>query len=488
LAVAQEVRGILASLDRRQIVILVGPGNNGGDGLVAARYLHDWGAKVHLYLCGQRPESDNNYRLIQERGITQIPAVQDKDSASLDNILSSADMVIDAMLGTGKSQPLEGVFRQTLERVKRAKETRSNLEIIAVDIPSGLDANTGTVDPACLSADVTVTFAYPKVGLISFPGAGKVGKLIIADIGIPAGLDRDISTEFITVEWVSSTLPARPPDANKGTFGKILVVGGSINYIGAPYLACAAAMRTGAGLVSLATPSSLQPILASKLTEVTHLPLPESEPGIVAAKASSVVLDYLPNYDVLLLGCGLGQSSTTVKFVSSILSSFPSSIPPNLILDADALNILSKTPQWWAELGRDAILTPHPGEMSRLVDLSIDEVQSDRFGIAREASARWQKTVVLKGAHTVVAAPDGRVKISGAANPGLASAGTGDVLAGVIAGLLAQGLSPFDAAACGVYLHGSAGKIATEEIGNMGVIASDLLQVLPLAIRRIRGT
>jgi NAD(P)H-hydrate epimerase len=237
-------------------------------------------------------------------------------------------------------------------------------------------------------------------------------------------------------------------------------------------------------LVTLATARTLQPILASKLTEVTYAPLPESEPGIVAAAASDVLKQWLPEYNVLLLGCGLGQNPPTQEFIKSVLFS-----PDNtaaLVIDADGLNTLAKVPQWWQKLTRDAVLTPHPGEMSRLTGLSVEEIQSDRLGTARKAAATWQKTIVLKGAYTVVAAPDGRARVSPVANPGLASAGTGDVLAGAIAGLLAQGLSPFDAATCGVYLHGEAGEIVREQLGDAGMVATDLLPVLPLVIKRLK--
>ncbi len=306
----------------------------------------------------------------------------------------------------------------------------------------------------------------------------------MADIGIPARLAEDISAEIITAKKIRALLPKRPPDANKGTFGQVLVTGGSLNYIGAVYLACAAATRVGAGLVTLATAGSLQPVLASKLTEVTYAPLPESEPGIIAANGAKALQPWLASYDVLLLGCGLGQSPSAAELVKSILFSSPNL--PALVLDADALNILATIPQWWQKLTKNAVLTPHPGEMSRLTGLSIDEIQSKRWSVAQEAAASWQKTVVLKGAYTIVAAPDGRTRINPTANPGLASAGTGDVLAGAIAGLAAQGLSLFDAAVGGVFLHSQAGEAVKKELGDAGMVASDLLAILPLVIKSLK--
>jgi NAD(P)H-hydrate epimerase len=239
--------------------------------------------------------------------------------------------------------------------------------------------------------------------------------------------------------------------------------------------------------VTLATATSLQPILASKLTEVTYLPLPESSPGLISPQAASLIRQELSNYDVLLLGCGLGQSQSVTGFIKSVILGKKIALP-RLVLDADALNTLAKIPRWWQRLADNAILTPHPGEMSRLAGISVEEVQSDRVGIAAKLAVKWQKTVVLKGAYTVIADPDGSPRISPVANPGLASAGTGDVLSGVIAGLVAQGLSLADAAACGVYLHGEAGEMVREKLGDAGMIATDLLPELPVVIKQLKET
>jgi NAD(P)H-hydrate epimerase len=309
--------------------------------------------------------------------------------------------------------------------------------------------------------------------------------ITIVDIGIPENLAEGVTTELITDEWARSVLPERPLGANKGTFGKVLVVAGSINYIGAAYLACSGAIRVGAGLVTLATASSLQPILASKLTEVTYLPLPESAPGVISAKADSIVMPVLKSYSAMLLGCGLGQSEQAVIFSRSLLLQPKYELLP-MVLDADAINTLAKTPGWWRQLTDDAIITPHPAEMARLTGMTVAEIQSDRAGTARRVASEWGKTVVLKGAYTVIAAPDGRRRISPSANPGLSTAGTGDVLAGAIAGLLAQGLNNFDAASLAVWLHARAGEAVRDELGDTGMIASDLLPVLPKVIKRLK--
>ena len=486
-AVAEEVRRILGAIDRQHILVLIGPGNNGGDGLVAARYLHDWGAEVSLYLFSQRPPDDPNLKLVRERGIACVEVTQDENLAKLDKLLAATSAVIDALFGTGKNRPLGDIFLQALDRVRSAKKRQPHLRIIALDLPSGLNADTGSVDPACLYADNTVTLGFPKPGLFNSAGAERAGKITVADIGIPAHLAEQVTEELIDSGLAKSLLPERPLGANKGSFGRALVVAGSINYIGAAYLACSGAIRVGAGLVTLATATSLQPVLAAKLTEVTYLPLPESHPGIISSEAARFIHQELDNYNVLLLGCGLGQNQSTTRFIESILFSLKPAAP-SLVLDADTLNTLAKIPKWWQQLTSDAILTPHPGEMARLAGISVDEVQSDRVGVAKEVAREWHKTIVLKGTYTVIAAPDGQSRISPVANPGLASAGTGDVLAGAIAGLLAQGLSLSDAAACGVFLHGEAGEMVKAGLGDAGMIASDLLPVLPLVIKQLKET
>jgi len=483
-AVATEVKKILGKVDKKSIIILIGPGNNGGDGLVAARHLNDWGAKVSLYLYGQRPSDDPNFKLVKERGITCVDLSQDEKQEKLNELLSSAEAAIDALFGTGKGRPLSGILLQALAAVAEAKKERPQLKIIALDLPSGLNADSGAADPNCLYADYTITLGFAKPGLFISPGRERVGKISVVDIGMPAHLADKVKLELLTREWARSALPSRPLEANKGSFGKVLAVAGSINYIGAAYLACSGAIRVGAGLVTLATPTSLQPILASKLTEVTYLPLPESRRGIVSPGAARLIHEQLDQYDVLLLGCGLGQSQSAIRFVGASLLKRRVAIP--LVLDADALNTLARIPDWWQRLTGEVILTPHPGEMAKLTGLSVEDVQSDRLGIASRVAREWGKTIVLKGANTVVAIPDGQSAVSPVANPGLASAGTGDVLSGAIAGLLAQGLSPFDAAALGVYLHGEAGDMVKTRLGDAGMIATDLLPELPLVIKGLK--
>lgn len=479
LGVAEAVKSFLGGVVGRRLLVLIGPGNNGGDGLVAARHLHRWGAKVFLYLCPSRSPQDASFSLVQH--LPWSSGEDDPHQAALEAALSRAEAVVDALFGTGKTRPLEGAFREMLLRVNQARQSRPGLRLIALDLPSGLNPDTGEVDPATPQADLTVTLGFPKRGLFTFPGTARVGRVEVVDIGLPAG--QDIATEVITHAYVRACLPPRPGDAHKGSFGRLLVVAGSANYIGAASLACMGAYRVGAGLVTLASARSLHPILAMKLTEATHLPLPEAEPGSLSPAAAEVLWEEIPRYDVLLTGCGLGQRPGTEQFLSSLL---PLLGQQPCLWDADALNLLSRLPGWWQRLPPGGILTPHPAEFSRLSGLPVEQVQAERLEITRRLAQHWGQVVVLKGAHTVVAAPEGEVRLSPFANPGLASAGTGDVLAGAIAGLLAQRLSPFDAAACGVYLHGLAGEKAKEEMGEAGMVASDLLPALPQAIKQLQ--
>ena len=477
--VALEVRKIPGEVFNKNIIVLAGPGNNGGDGLVAARYLDGWEAKVHLFLPGERSENDPNLKLVNQSRILVYKSID-----QLGNLLRDADIVIDALFGTGSNRPIEGVYKEALAKVTEAKQKHYRFKVVAIDLPSGMNADSGYCDPSCLKADYTVTLGYPKIGLFTGKGPEKTGTVIVADIGIPDYMVRDVKLELLTGKWAKDALPERPLNANKGTFGKVLTVAGSVNYSGAAYLACSGAMRAGAGLVTLAVPVNLQPVLAGKLNEVTYLPLSESVKGVVSAEASFIVLSSLHEYTTLLIGCGLGQHDMTVSFTKGILFGNKPIMP--LVIDADALNVLAKTNDWWQKLMMDAILTPHPGEMSRLTGIKIEEIQSNRIDTAMLFAQKWGKTVVLKGAYTVIASADGRCRVSPFANPGMASAGTGDVLAGIIAGLTAQGLDNFNAACLGVWLHGQAGEIVKAELGDTGMLAGDLLQVVPKAIKKLK--
>ena len=345
-------------------------------------------------------------------------------------------------------------------------------------------------DSAAIAATLTVTFAFPKQGFFKFPGAATLGELLVADIGIRAALAGEIPFEVGTHDSVRPLLPVRPRDGHKGTFGKAMLVAGGANYTGAPYLSAAAAARVGAGLVTLATTQSVQNIVASGLHEPTYLPLPSTQGGI-AARAAPIVLAALDTYRGLLVGPGLGQTAGAKGFVHALLGIGATRRPsrrklPPFIVDADGLNALSESKTWWSRLPAGNILTPHAGEFERLSKLSRDEILADREGAARSFAAKWRQHVLLKGAFTLIAAPDGLVTLLPFANPALATAGSGDVLSGIIVGLLAQGLAPRDAAIAGGYLHGLAGELVQHDIGDAGAIAGDLLPRIPRALRLLK--
>ncbi len=483
LAVAQEAWMLLGSLEERRIVVLCGPGNNGGDGLVAARHLGDWGVNVGVYLLKPR-ENDPLVDAVRELEVPVACAEDDADQETLRSWLTGSDLVIDALLGTGRARPIEGTLAAVLDTVRTARENSPPPKILAVDLPSGLDADSGAVDEHAVAADQTVTFQFPKLGLYT-PARDVAGRLQVVEIGIPASAAQDLPLELLERSWVRKHLPERPASANKGTFGKVLSLTGSLQYVGAAYLATAAAARAGAGLVTFACVHSILPILAAKFSEGTFLPLPE-EDGFLAVGAASRVIEELEHYDVLLAGCGLSRHDSTAVAFTDLLGRIPLKLK-GFVFDADALNILSEVDDWPALVPTGGVLTPHPGEMARLTGKSVAEIQAKRMETAANAARQWQQVVVLKGAGTIVAAPDGRTWLSPFSNAALASAGTGDVLAGTIAGLLAQGLPAPEAAACGVFLHGTAGDLLRKELGDAGVLASDVLGALPRARQDVLG-
>ena len=494
LETALYISRLRAPLTGVPVTVLVGPGNNGGDGLVAARHLHRRSAKVSVYICRDRRAPDPKLDIVNRLGVPVIAASNDDGLSQLRELLDTAHVAVDAILGIGRIRPLEGTVRDILLLLAETRAARPDMTTLAIDAPSGMDADSGDADPACPAVDITLSMGYPKVGHYAYEAASRIGALDVVSIGLPDGVDAnmddDLPLSLMTDDNMRPRLPARPSDAHKGSFGRTMVVAGSLNYIGAAYLAGSAATRTGSGLVTIALPASIQMAVAGKAIEPTYLPLAESSPGVALPSAATDVLNALRDYSSLLLGCGMGQAADMRTFIESALySGCPPSkkeLPPTVV-DADGLNTLAHTPHWWERFPDLAILTPHPGEMARLTGMSPAQVQADRIGIAANSAARWNKIVVLKGAHTVVAYPDGRAMLSPFVNPGLATAGTGDVLAGSIAGLLSQDVSLGDAAALGVYLHGLAGETVRGKLGDTGMVASDLLPELPLSIRALRA-
>ena len=483
LAVARTARRFIGPLTGVPILALIGPGNNGADGLVTARHLQTWGATVTAYICRDRAVPDPKLDSASVAGVSIVSASDDPAYSRLKATLDAAHLVIDAILGTGRARPIEGSFRDIMTALGEARTRNPSLRLVSMDLPTGLDCDTGGVDPACVPSDVTVSLGYPKRGHLAFPGADFTGALETANIGIPSGLDSDVTLDLIDHHWAAAALPQRPSNSHKGTYGRAMIVAGSRNFLGAAYLAASAAGRVGAGLVTIAIPESLVPSVASKAIEPTFIPLPESSPGIVSGAAAQLILDSLGGYSSLLVGCGLGQASETRRMVEELLlTDVP--LPPTVV-DADGLNTLAQVSDWWKQWPADSILTPHPGEMTRLTEM---DARSERIAVAQQSASAWNKTVILKGAYTVVAAPDGRAMISPFSNPGLATAGTGDVLAGAIVGLLSQGANLGNAASLGVYLHGEAGERVRAALGDTGMLASDLLPELPKVIQNLRST
>lgn len=512
-AVAQSMLTVWPGLkDGLKVVILVGSGNNGGDGLVAGHYLAEAGAQVAVYLVKERSKQDPNLERMAGHGGLVALASQDQRFRVLKNLLETSDFVLDGLLGTGFQLPLMGSLKELMAFIRTTLDRRPTKSVVvAIDCPSGLDCDTGQITPEAFPADLTVTLAAAKMGLITFPGAEFVGELDVADIGIPSEQQEqsEVELELATAEDIKQLLPARPKNAHKGTFGKALLVAGSANFPGAALLAGWGACRVGAGLVTLATPSVIQSLLVSQIPEATWLLLPH-EMGVISEPAADILAQELSGYQALLLGPGFGQEKATLKFIQKLFGfvgpmrhsgrigfvrgqkesseSNPGITLPPCVIDADGLKLLCQIEAWESLLPEHSVLTPHPGEMAVLTGLATDDIQANRIEIAQEWSARWNHIVVLKGAFTVVAAPDGETMVLPFATPALATAGTGDVLAGAIAGFLAQGLAPFHSAVTAGWLHGRAGEIAAEYNGSTAsVIAGDVALALIDSLAELEG-
>lgn len=532
LGMAAVAQAMLTDILKARVVILVGPGNNGGDGLVIASKFHDEGIEVVIYLW-RRKASSTDWPLAQARTrqIAEVEAEHDPSCAHLRELLSSADLVVDALLGTGLSRPLSPELCSIVQAVNEARRPT-----FAVDIPTGIQSDTGVTMGCGIKATATGVAGIMKPGLLFGVGPISAGIIHVIPIGLPERLEHEHMAETLQAAEMARLLPARPADAHKGTFGKVLVIAGSGRYPGAAFLSSHGALRSGAGLVTLAIGRSIYGALAAASHETTFLPLPEDEWGTLGGDAAPEVRKGMSGYSAIVIGPGIGHEDATKLFIERLLKIEDSkagtsvgfiSIPKHAVrerkqagsvgflrsnpapeashsatqeqaeaesdsatwvLDADALNILATVEDWHAHItAGSAILTPHPGEMARLLDLDGPAaVNEDRLGTAQRAAREWKQVVVLKGAATVVADPDGRTAIGPAGNPALATAGTGDVLSGVIGGLLAQGLAPYDAARLGVYIHAAAGRSVRDEVGEAGAIAGDLLERIPRTMTDLR--
>ncbi|NIM04447.1 MAG: NAD(P)H-hydrate dehydratase [Armatimonadetes bacterium] len=472
-AVFEKAEAMLGTPQGRRVAIICGKGNNGGDGLVAARYLKKWGAGVEVLLACSASDLKGapkaNYGSALQAG---VPV---EENAQADRVLGAceqADLVIDALLGTGIKGAVERSAAEIISAVNRA-----NRPVLAVDIPSGIQADTGEIAGVAVHANHTVTVGLPKWGLLNFPGAEYAGRVVVADIGIPAAAIEamSITAEYLDAAEVAHLLPRRSPAAHKGDCGRALVIAGSAGYTGAAALCSMGALRMGAGLVTLAVPASLNDVMEAKLTEVITRPMPETAARSLSKEAQQEILELAARSDVVAMGPGLSLEPETALLVRRLVGRL--AIP--VVLDADALTALSTDIDLLKGAQAPIVCTPHPGEMARLVNLSPAEVQKARASTAQSLARSIEGVVVLKGAATLIADAEDRLRVNRTGNAGMASGGTGDVLTGMIAGLLAQGMSPFDAASVGTYLHGLAGDLAAAEKGDMGLIASDLLEKVP---------
>ncbi|MGD2058815.1 MAG: NAD(P)H-hydrate dehydratase [Anaerolineales bacterium] len=507
-SIAEEIIDRWPTVRDASVLILVGPGNNGGDGLVVGHHMHEAGARVHVYLSHPRSEKeDHNYARIKNSGIKIMLAGEDESGSLLRTEVNQADLIVDALLGTGIKLPLRGSVKEILSSVKGEL---TNLDrrpyVVAVDCPSGLDCDTGEIADESLVADLTVTLAAAKPGLFNFPGASSVGEVVVGSIGAIANLPELSEVQHLLpdADLIRSWLPERPENAHKGTFGRVVVNAGSLQYPGAAVLASLGAYRIGAGLVSVAVPALIQPFLVPGLPEATWIPLPHDQ-GVLAEPAVDKLLAELSGVAALLIGPGFGQSPATRSFLQQLLrkgqggqsgqhdhvdageNEKAAELPP-CVIDADGLKLLSEIEGWHKLLQHTAILTPHPGEFAIMTGISIGEIQSSRTQRAKAFAAEWGHVVVLKGAYTVIGAPDGRMATIPFATSALATAGTGDVLAGVILGLRGQGVPAFESAVLGAYLHAQAGELAARELGTeVSVIAGDVADSLPLVLAELKA-
>lgn len=479
--VVAALESLVDDLPARRLAVVCGTGNNGGDGFVVARALYQRGHEPAVLLIGSAADVRGDARVnLDVLGNLGVPVVEVADASSWElhgSLATSADVVIDALMGTGLSRALSGLHETIV-----ADLNASEAAVVAVDLPSGLSADTPDLIGPAIHASLTVTLGAPKVPLVLPPAEHLAGDVVVADIGIPGEVVDEAEGPrlcLLTREYVRGLVAPRSPDAHKGDFGRVLIVAGSRGMSGAAALAARAALRAGAGLVTVATPASVQPIVAAMGAEFMTLALPERD-GAVSAEAAAVVL--AADADVLAIGPGLGRGAEVAAFVRTLLAECD--LP--IVVDADALNACAGEPALL--IGRDdrpVVITPHPGEMARLIGADTDVVQANRLGVAREFAVRHHATVVLKGYRSLVATPAGDVFVNPTGTPGMATAGSGDVLTGMLASELAQLLDPERATQLAVYLHGLAGELADADEGDVAMVAGDIVRHIGDAVQEL---
>ena len=471
-----------SGLKNKRIGVIAGRGNNGGDGFVIARYLAQSGVAVRVYLLAARNrvrgDAAANLNLLKPLEIPVIEIPDEKSFSTHQSGLAELDVWIDAILGTGLKSDVKGYFQSVIDFINAL-----NKPIFAVDIPSGLDSDTGQPCGTCIRASATATFGFAKTGHMTYPGAGYTGALEIVDIGIPPYIVDAVGPKqfLLTTDLIQSYLTTRAEDAHKGSTGHLLVVAGSPGKTGAAAMTSISALRAGAGLVTLGIGQSLNAVLETQMLEAMTVPLPESRDGALGGSAFSAIQELMPGKKCLAIGPGLGQSSETRKLLRKIITE--SQIP--VVVDADGINHLAGQIQILKKARAPIILTPHPGEMARLLDVTTEKIQQERVNSARKVAVDFNVHVVLKGARTVIAHPDGRIFINTTGNAGMASGGMGDVLTGIIAGKIVQGFSPESAAHVGVYLHGAAADSLALSIGPYGYLAGEVMGAIPGEIKKI---
>ena len=481
-AIAFEMERFFEGLDEVKVGIICGKGNNGGDGLALARRLRIRGVPVRVCLLASfaalKGEAKLNLAILRK---TDVEIMPNASAPAIAEMIAWSDVLVDAMLGVGLSSTLKGNYAVAAELMNMAGRP-----VVAVDIPTGINADTGEVMGSAVRADLTVTMVLPKRGLVLYPGAAFAGQVRVADIGIPPEV---IEKEGIQVGLLEHGLAwgltgERDRDSHKGDFGHLMVIAGSLGKAGAAVMAARGALRTGAGLVSIAAPVELIPVIQQQVMEAMCIPAGETIDGTLGIGSENELLRASGSMTACAIGPGLTTHYETVQVVKNLVQRM--SIP--MVIDADGVNALAGSADMLKKAKAPVVMTPHPGEMARLLGVSTDDVQKDRIGMASDAAAKFGVTLVLKGAGTVIATPHGEVFINTTGNPGMASGGTGDVLTGMIGSLLAQGYGPTQAACLAVYLHGLAGDLAAEEKGEAGMIAGDVIEKIPEAMKQTMET
>ncbi|MBW2064980.1 MAG: NAD(P)H-hydrate dehydratase [Deltaproteobacteria bacterium] len=460
-----------------RVIVLCGPGNNGGDGYVMARYLNEAGLKLTVLVLAPEGKISGdaltNLNIIKELGLEIRHVPGQEQWAENQHLIDRSDYIIDGIFGTGLSSQVRGFYRDVIEIVNSMEAP-----VMSIDIPSGLDADSGQVLGSAIRAALTVTFGFPKLGQVIFPGIDYVGRLVRVDIGIPGPVADRIPGKYRITEpsYFVELLRIRRKDIHKGNRGHLLVLAGSTGKTGAATMTCLGALRAGAGLVTLGIPRSLNPVLEGKLTEAMTFPLPETPDGSLSIEAEDDVMRLMEGKTALAIGPGLSTNQETSELILRIIKACR--IP--MVIDADGINALSKDPRILASCGSKAVLTPHPGEMGRLLGKGTAEVQADRIGTALDLARNSSCFLVLKGARTLIANPEEELYVNPTGNPALSSGGSGDVLTGLIAGFLARGLPMMESAVAGVYIHGLAADLLAEDMGESGILAGELLDAVPL--------